>query len=293
MVNIISKKEEGAFLSLFNRNGYVLDFTTNEFDVFTTNSIGVALCSKYQSSKGKSLVAYLNQANDNDRTTLLKDLFQYYEDKMEYEYNPEYEDFSNWSFSSRYNETYAKIYEKCREIIVKLEGNNANIEKSAESLKESFSSDYLSKQIDIMVDMQTKNPTEAIGKAKELIESCCKTILDELKIEWDKNEDIIKLTNKVMNELQLLPSNIQDNNPGADAIKALLGNMRAIPTKLSELRNPYGSEHGKTASYQGLEIRHAKLAVGCSITFVQFVWDTYENMVKNVDKNEIDSLEFL
>lgn len=95
MVNIISKKEEGAFLSLFNRNGYVLDFTTNEFDVFTTNSIGVALCSKYQSSKGKSLVAYLNQANDNDRTTLLKDLFQYYEDKMEYEYNPEYEDFSN------------------------------------------------------------------------------------------------------------------------------------------------------------------------------------------------------
>ena len=26
--------------------------------------------------------------------------------------------------------------------------------------------------------MQSENPTEAIGKSKELIESCCKTILE-------------------------------------------------------------------------------------------------------------------
>ena len=40
---------------------------------------------------------------------------------------------------------------------------------TANELKIQFSSDYLSKQIDIMLDMQEKNPTEAIGKAKELI----------------------------------------------------------------------------------------------------------------------------
>ena len=28
---------------------------------------------------------------------------------------------------------------------------------------------------------------------------------------------------------------------------------------------------------QGLEERHAKLAVGCSITFVDFIWSTFEN----------------
>ena len=84
MANIISKKDESAFLMLFNRDGYVLDFTTNEFDVFTTKSIGVALCAMYQRSKGKSLVAYLNEASDEDRTKLLTDLFTYYEEKMEY-----------------------------------------------------------------------------------------------------------------------------------------------------------------------------------------------------------------
>lgn len=99
-----------------------------------------------------------------------------------------------------------------------------------------------------------------------------------MNIGWDKNDDVPQLTNKVMDALNLLPSNIQPTDRGADSIKALLGNLRAIPTKLAELRNPFGSGHGKSASFQGLEVRHAKLAVGCSITFVDFIWNTYENM---------------
>lgn len=76
----------------------------------------------------------------------------------------------------------------------------------------------------------------------------------------------------VSQALNLLPSNVQSTDRGADAIKAVLGNLRAIPTKLAEIRNPFGSGHGKSASFQGLEVRHAKLAVGSSITFVDFIW---------------------
>ena len=134
----------------------------------------------------------------------------------------------------------------------------------------------MSQQIELMVSMQSTNPTNAIGLAKELIESCCKTILDELGIEWSKNDDVPQLTNRAMGALNLLPANIQETDQGADAIKAVLGNLRAIPTKLAEIRNPFGSGHGKSASFQGLEERHAKLAVGSSITFVDFIWSTYE-----------------
>ena len=88
----------------------------------------------------------------------------------------------------------------------------------------------------------------------------------------------------VSQALNLLPSNVQPTDRGADAIKAVLGNLRAIPTKLAEIRNPFGSGHGKSASFQGLEVRHAKLAVGSSITFVDFIWSTYEN--QNLDKLE-------
>lgn len=274
---IITKKEEGIFLLLYNRDGYVLNFTNNTFDVFTTASIGEAIQTKYGMSKGKSLVTYLNEASDSDRTKLLIDLFHHYEDEMEYEYNKDYEDDFNWSDISRYDEKYAKIYHKCKEVVDKLEGGTVVIAKIAEELKEKFSSDYLSRQIDLMVQMQVSDPTNAIGMAKELIESCCKTILDELNIAYTKDDDVPQLASKTMDVLNLLPANVNPNNRGADAIKAVLGNLRAIPTKLAEIRNPFVSGHGKSASYQGLEIRHAKLAVGSSITFVDFIWSTYES----------------
>lgn len=282
---LITKTEEGAFLMLFNRGGYVLNFTTNEFDVFTTNSIGEPLCEKYNLSKGKSLVAYLNSASDDNRFKLLSDLFHYYEANMEYEYNPSYKDDLSWgNNSSTYDEHYAKIYMRCKAIMDRLTGNSSVIAKTANELKDKFSSAYLSQQIELMISMQSTNPTYAIGLAKELIESCCKTILDEMGISWNKSDDVPQLTSKALNALNLLPANIQATDQGADAIKAVLGNLRAIPTKLAELRNPFGGGHGKSASFQGLEERHAKLAVGSSITFVDFVWSTFVKQQRDSGK---------
>jgi len=284
-MSMMTKQEEGIFLMLFNRSGYVLNFSTNDFDVFTTNSIGEALCAKYGLSKGKSLVAYLNSASDENRLKLLSDLFHYYEENMEYEYNKDYEDDLYWgSGISRYEEKYARIYQKCKAVMDRLEGSSSVIAKTADSLKDKFSSEYMSQQIELMVSMQSTNPTNAIGMAKELIESCCKTILDELGIAWSKTDDVPQLTSKTMDALNLLPSSVQATDQGADAIKAVLGNLRAIPSKLAEIRNPFGSGHGKSASFQGLEERHAKLAVGSSITFVDFIWNTYENQKKTGTK---------
>ena len=279
----ITKMEEGTFLMLFNRSGYVLNFSTNDFDIFTTNSIGEALCEKFGLSKGKSLTAYLNNASDENRFKLISDLFYYYKENMQYEYNENYEDDIYWVSSvSRYDERYARIYKKCKVIMDRLEGVPSVITKTADNLKNKFSSEYMSRQIELMVSMQLTNPTNAIGLSKELIESCCKTILDELNIEWGKNDDVPQLANKTLNALNLLPVNVQETDQGAEAIRAVLGNLRAITTKLAEIRNPFGSGHGKSASFQGLETRHAKLAVGSSITFVDFIWSTYENQKKKV-----------
>lgn len=94
---------------------------------------------------------------------------------------------------------------------------------------------------------------------------------------YSKDDDVPQLAGKTMDVLNLLPVNVQPTDRGADAIKAVLGILRAIPIKLAEIRNPFESGHGKSASFQGLEVRHAKLAVGSSITFVDFIWNTYES----------------
>lgn len=75
----MEKIEVGGFLRLFNRGGFVLDFSTNDFDTFTMDSVGVALCQKYQFSKGKSLVAFCEEAPTAQVEKLLFDLLTYYE----------------------------------------------------------------------------------------------------------------------------------------------------------------------------------------------------------------------
>lgn len=266
--------EIGIFLKLFNRGGYVLDFSTNDFDIFTMESVGVALCNEYHMSKGKSLAAYVNNASANDVEKLLNDLLSYYEENYEQEYT---ENTSDDEFSyCRYNAEYARLYKKCRAYMNRVLNIATPLAVNAAELQEKFSSQYLSKQIELMLKMQSENPTDAIGKAKELIESCCKTILDNKGVAWDKNWDMSKLTGETLSLLNLTPKSIADTDPVSENIKAVLGNLRGISTKLAEIRNPYGSGHGKSASFTGLETRHAKLAVGCSITFVTFLWDTYE-----------------
>ena len=64
-------REKGLFLSLFNRRGYVLNFTTNDFDVFTMRSVGISLCETYKESKGKSLTRFVKE-EDDVRVTKLK-----------------------------------------------------------------------------------------------------------------------------------------------------------------------------------------------------------------------------
>lgn len=121
------------------------------------------------------------------------------------------------------------------------------------NLKKQFSSAYLSSQIDLMLKMQSENPTEAIGKAKELVESCCKTILDENEIKWEKNWDIGQLTSSALKLLKLMPKDIPETAHSSAEMKAILGNLRAIATNLAALRNPYGSGHGKSAHTKDLK----------------------------------------
>jgi len=258
--------EKSAFTRLFNRGGYVLSFSTHDFDVFTLNSVGLALCDKYGLSKGKSLEAYVNEASDDNVIKLFKDLLDFYE----FHFGKEIEE----------NDDYSQLYKKCREILNRKSKSELTLDKSIEDLKTKFSSEHLSQQIDLMVKMQKENPTEAIGKAKELIESCCKTILEERKREYDKNWDVPKLIYQTLDVLKITPKDIPDTAPEVTTIKSILQSLQTIANKIAELRNPYGSGHGKPASYKGLEERHAKLAVGSSVTLVNFLWDSHERQEK-------------
>lgn len=75
---MLSYIEKGYLDELFNRGGYVLDFSTNDFDEFTFQSIGIRLCEKYHLSKGKSLREFTNEGDSYKIAKLYKDLLEFY-----------------------------------------------------------------------------------------------------------------------------------------------------------------------------------------------------------------------
>ncbi|HWP98321.1 MAG TPA: abortive infection family protein [Syntrophomonadaceae bacterium] len=150
------------------------------------------------------------------------------------------------------------------------------IDTSAGDLTKKFSSDYINNQIETMIQAINNNPHLAIGTAKELLEACCKTILDELSEHYDVDWDIIRLVNLTCDRLRLTPKHIPNEAKARESITRILGNLANISQGMAELRNPYGSGHGKSANFKGLAPRHARLVVGSAITAVLFLWETFE-----------------
>jgi hypothetical protein len=61
----------------------------------------------------------------------------------------------------------------------------------------------------------------------------------------------------------------------AETVKRLLNNLATITQGVAELRNQYGTGHGKAAGSKGLGPRHAKLAVGAASTLAVFLAETH------------------
>jgi len=119
------------------------------------------------------------------------------------------------------------------------------------------------------------DPDLAIGTAKELVETCCKTILTERKVTFSKNADIPELVKLTCKNLDLTPDKIPEKAKASETIKRLLSNLATITQGVAELRNHYGTGHGKMAGSKGLKPRHAKLAVGAASTLAVFLMETH------------------
>ena len=143
---------------------------------------------------------------------------------------------------------------------------------------------YVLQQITRMEAAIHNDPDLAIGTAKELVETCCKTILSERNIDFPRNANIPRLVKLTSKELKLTPDDIPDQAKSAETIKILLSNLAFITQGIAELRNRYGTGHGKDARSKGLGSRHAKLAVGSASTLAVFLVKTHH--VRDVDASD-------
>lgn len=135
---------------------------------------------------------------------------------------------------------------------------------------------YLSQQITRMESAVEADPALAIGTAKELVETCCSTILVELGVVPDKEWTLSKLVKETASRLRLTPEDVADDARGAASIRQVLGNLGGMVAGIAELRNHYGTGHGEAIGHGGLGPRHARLAVGAASTLAAFLFETFE-----------------
>ena len=135
--------------------------------------------------------------------------------------------------------------------------------------------DPLLVQMDRLKKAIDDDPALAVGTAKEMVETVCKTILEIMDVDVPKR--FPQLVRDTAKALSLHPDDISDSVKGASVIRRLLNNLAQVADGLAELRNLYGTGHGKSGKVRGgVTARHARLAVGSAATLVEFLLRTYQ-----------------
>ena len=120
------------------------------------------------------------------------------------------------------------------------------------------------------------SPQDAIGGATELLESVCRTVLREIgEPAPGKTADLVDIAKSTLEALAFVSADVVDAKKGAALVRTCLLRLGAVVASLGELRNVYGSGHGRVGKWKRLSPRHARLAVGAAVTFAGFVAETY------------------
>ncbi len=275
-MSTLSAREKARLEKLFNMGGgYVLHFSDSTISTFFYDVVNIDIHDeKYCSngdSKAKKVREFWRLENDYLVGKVTQAMIEEAEGNL----------FSSSAFftpsDTEEGQEQKKLIESCKAIAMRLLSGQVNLDYLKDTAA-IFDAKHLAEQIRRIENSINDDPSLAIGTSKELIETCCKTILAERGKPVTGTPDIPTLTKATLKELNLIPEGVDEQSRGSDVIKRLLQNLGVIGNGLAELRGLYGTGHGKDGKATGLTARHAKLAVGAASTLATFLFDTHKEI---------------
>ncbi len=124
-----------------------------------------------------------------------------------------------------------------------------------------------------------KDPEQAIGSTKELLETTFKAILGDSA--QTSQEDINTLLKQTINKLKLADVLLPAEVPGREAIQHLIKALNQIVLRIAELRNLYGTGHGRSQA-KTVDIAYARLVVNAGVAVAGFfieMWETNKEII--------------
>ena len=116
-------------------------------------------------------------------------------------------------------------------------------------------------------------PDFAFDLAKALIESICKTILEDIGRPANPKWDTPKIMRETTTYLSMLPRNHPNGAKARDSVTKMINGLHTAVQGLCELRNDYGiASHGRDGFSARLDLRQATLAAQAADTIVSFLY---------------------
>jgi hypothetical protein len=121
------------------------------------------------------------------------------------------------------------------------------------------------------LERRVSDPDGAITAARTMLESTCKTIMDDRGVAYEERDDLPKLYRRLSASLQMAPSEHTEKQ-----FRAILGACATVIQELGSLRNRVSDSHGPgRKSYRPGE-RHAALAVNLAGSMALFLIQTHQ-----------------
>lgn len=120
------------------------------------------------------------------------------------------------------------------------------------------------------------DPEDAVTAACSLIESVCRSILIELKLDLPAKKDIEGLLRAVQEPLSLSPGR-QDLPAEIEAdIRQVLGGLTSVAKGIGSLRTHAGDAHGREKGFRRIDPRIARFAINAASSIALFLIETWE-----------------
>jgi hypothetical protein len=146
-------------------------------------------------------------------------------------------------------------------------------------IAEKLGPEHLEREIARMNSAIERDPELAIGTAKELVETICKTILGEKSVALKGDEDLPKLVRMTMDEIKPMDG-ISYGRGTYEAVQKMLGILSTLTQSIAELRNLQGTGHGKEVGKVAPDSRFASLAANSAASLALFLYLSYEKQKK-------------
>ena len=141
--------------------------------------------------------------------------------------------------------------------------------------------EIIDQQVRAIEDAIDRVPDFAFDLAKTLVESVCKTILEDLGRPADPKWDAPRIMKETTTFLSMLPPGHPNAVKTRDAITKTLNGLHTALHGLCALRNDYGlSSPGRDGFSARLDIRQATLAAQAADTIVAFLYRTHRDALR-------------